>query len=102
MRRKKAPEKTEDGDSGDKPVAGPEAAAAFWKRTDHNLAKMFSTCINKWSFLGLGLGDPTFEITADAEDLSLIYGAITVPRVVGWLTCEGGKGDGTVYYGIGL
>jgi hypothetical protein len=64
------PKNTEDGDSGDKPVAGPEAAAAFWKRTDRHLAKMFSTCINKWSFLGLGLRDPTFEITADADDLS--------------------------------
>jgi len=61
-------ENTADGDSGDKPVAGPEAAAAFWKRTDHNLAKLFSTCINTWSFLGLE--DPTFKIPAKAEDLS--------------------------------
>ena len=63
------PENAEDGDSRDKPVAGPKAAAAFWRHTDRNLAKLFSTCINQWFFLG-SEEDQTFEIPADAKDLS--------------------------------
>jgi len=66
-----SPANTEDEDSGDKPVAGPKAVAAFWKRTDHNLAKLFSTCINQWFFI-VPEEDQTLEIPADVDDLSAI------------------------------